>query len=163
MDKGVEASRKADQLQQRAAAVGTAGMSSDDPDAAEKLKAKLVKLEETVARMKSANVACGVRIMMPSWRWALAMRCGRRAMCWGSRSLPLHIGWWTTARPSILKRPSSKMRRAAKSAAHDRLQIRVRGKATPGHLYEKFDDVCRIAAQAIGYEGADFSSGTSTR
>jgi hypothetical protein len=44
----------------------------------------------------------------------------------------------------------------------DRLQIRVRGKATPGHLYEKFDDVCRIAAQAVGYEGVDFFSGTST-
>jgi hypothetical protein len=57
MDKGVEASRKADQLQQRAAAVGTAGVSSDDPDAVEKLKAKLAKLEATVARMKSANAA----------------------------------------------------------------------------------------------------------
>lgn len=45
----------------------------------------------------------------------------------------------------------------------DRLQIRVRGKATPGHLYEKFDEVSRIAAQAAGYEGADFFSGTSTR
>src|SRR5882757_8325901 len=33
MDKGVEGTRRADQLQQRAAAVGTAGVSSDDPDA----------------------------------------------------------------------------------------------------------------------------------
>ncbi|MGL4962836.1 MAG: hypothetical protein ACRC67_16510 [Inquilinus sp.] len=45
----------------------------------------------------------------------------------------------------------------------DRLQIRVHGKATPGHLFEKFDDVCRIAAQAVGYEGADFTNGTANR
>jgi hypothetical protein len=44
----------------------------------------------------------------------------------------------------------------------DRLQIRVRGKATPGHLYEKFDDVCRVAAQAVGYEGVDFEAGPAT-
>lgn len=45
----------------------------------------------------------------------------------------------------------------------DRLQIRVHGKATPGYLYDKLDDVCRIAAEAIGFEGADFSSATSSR
>lgn len=45
----------------------------------------------------------------------------------------------------------------------DRLQIRVRGKATPGHLFQNFGDVCRIAAQAIGYEGADFSAGPAVR
>ncbi len=45
----------------------------------------------------------------------------------------------------------------------DRLQIRVRGKATPGHLFQNFGDVCRIAAQAVGYEGADFSAGPAVR
>lgn len=45
----------------------------------------------------------------------------------------------------------------------DRLQIRVRGKATPGHLFQNFGDVCRIAALAIGYEGADFNAGPAVR
>lgn len=45
----------------------------------------------------------------------------------------------------------------------DRLQIRVHGKATPGYLFDKFDDVCRIAAEAIGYEGADFRSAKLNR
>lgn len=45
----------------------------------------------------------------------------------------------------------------------DRLQIRVRGKATPGHLFQNFGDVCRIAAQAVGYDGADFSTGPAVR
>jgi hypothetical protein len=57
MDKGVEATRKADRLQRRAAAVGSAGVSSDDPDAVDKLKTKLEKLEKAVAHMKSANAA----------------------------------------------------------------------------------------------------------
>ncbi|MDR6294294.1 hypothetical protein E9232_006848 [Inquilinus ginsengisoli] len=55
--KGVEATKQAETLQQRAAAVGTAGISSDDPEAVAKLKAKLAKLEEDVARMKRANAA----------------------------------------------------------------------------------------------------------
>jgi hypothetical protein len=55
--KGVEATKQAESLQQRAVAVGTAGISSDDPEAVAKLKSKLTKLEEDVARMKSANAA----------------------------------------------------------------------------------------------------------
>jgi hypothetical protein len=55
--KGVEATKHAESLQQRAAAVGTAGVSSDDPEAVAKLKTKLAKLEVDVARMKSANAA----------------------------------------------------------------------------------------------------------
>ncbi len=54
---GVEATKQAETLQQRAAAVGTAGVSSDDPEAIAKLISKLAKLEEDVARMKSANAA----------------------------------------------------------------------------------------------------------
>lgn len=57
MEKGVKAHKLAETLQQRAAAVGTAGISSDDPEAVAKLKAKLATLEEDVARMKRANAA----------------------------------------------------------------------------------------------------------
>jgi len=55
--KGVEATKQAETLQQRAAAVGTAGVSSDDPEAIAKLITKLAKLEEDVPRMKTANAA----------------------------------------------------------------------------------------------------------
>lgn len=57
MEKGVEAHKRAEALQRRASAVGTGGISSDDPEAIAKLKAKLVKLEADVALMKRANAA----------------------------------------------------------------------------------------------------------
>jgi len=57
MEKGVAASKHAGELQRRAASVGTGGVSSDDPEAVAKLKAKLARLEADVATMKSANAA----------------------------------------------------------------------------------------------------------
>jgi hypothetical protein len=55
MRKGIEARQKADELERRAASVGTGGISSDDPEAAVKLRAELAKLEALQERMKSAN------------------------------------------------------------------------------------------------------------
>jgi Domain of unknown function (DUF3560) len=55
MRKGIEARRKADELERRAASVGTGGISSDDPAAVVKLRAELAKLEALQERMKSAN------------------------------------------------------------------------------------------------------------
>jgi vacuolar-type H+-ATPase subunit I/STV1 len=49
--------QQADTLEQRAAGVGTAGISSDDPDAIEKLRIKLAHLEKAQATMKAANIA----------------------------------------------------------------------------------------------------------
>jgi hypothetical protein len=46
MRASAEASREAKELARRAAAVGTAGISSDDPDAVEKLRAELVEMRE---------------------------------------------------------------------------------------------------------------------
>lgn len=57
MEKGVAASKHADELQRRAAAVGTGGVSSDDPEAVAKLTAKMARLEADIATMKSANAA----------------------------------------------------------------------------------------------------------
>lgn len=57
MRKGVEASRQADELQRRANAVGSGGISSDDPDAVPKLKARLQELEALQERMKATNAA----------------------------------------------------------------------------------------------------------
>lgn len=46
---------RAEQIAQRAASVGKGGISSDDPDAIEKLRAELASLEASQARMKDAN------------------------------------------------------------------------------------------------------------
>jgi hypothetical protein len=46
---------KARHFEQKAAAVGSAGISSDDPDAIEKLREKLQGMEEAQEKMKAAN------------------------------------------------------------------------------------------------------------
>lgn len=48
---------KAKHYEQKAASVGTGGISSDDPDAIEKLRAELASMEESQERMKAANKA----------------------------------------------------------------------------------------------------------
>ena len=55
MSAGVEASKEAERLRHAAASVGTAGISSDDPDAIEKLRAQLVAAEERHAALKTAR------------------------------------------------------------------------------------------------------------
>ena len=56
MSKGFEAHKRAEELSRRADAIGTGGVSSDDPAAVAKLEAELAKLEAMHARMKTANV-----------------------------------------------------------------------------------------------------------
>ncbi len=53
--KGIETIRQAEEVERRAAAVGTGGISSDDPDAVAKLRAQLADLEARQARMTAAN------------------------------------------------------------------------------------------------------------
>ncbi|ARR51936.1 DUF3560 domain-containing protein [Photobacterium damselae] len=55
MGKSVKAAEKAKYLEQRAQAVGTAGIASDDPEAIQKLKNKLESLEKAQEMMKAAN------------------------------------------------------------------------------------------------------------
>jgi hypothetical protein len=50
-----EAQSQAEQLRQRAASVGTAGVSSDDPEAIDKLRAKVISLESLQSRMRAGN------------------------------------------------------------------------------------------------------------
>lgn len=57
MDKSVEAQRKAEYYDQKAASVGKGGISSDDPEAVVKLREKLAKLEEHQVYMKKVNRA----------------------------------------------------------------------------------------------------------
>jgi hypothetical protein len=55
MRKGLEASEKAEYYQQKAASVGTGGISSDDPEAITKLKNNLEGLEKQQKAMKEIN------------------------------------------------------------------------------------------------------------
>lgn len=55
--KAFEELDKAKHLEGRAAAVGTGGISSDDPDAIDKLREQLAGVEESQAKMKAANAA----------------------------------------------------------------------------------------------------------
>lgn len=57
LDKAHEERQKAEGLRRRAAAVGSGGISSDDPDAIAKLERKLQALEERRERMKAVNAA----------------------------------------------------------------------------------------------------------
>lgn len=52
-----EASKTADYYKDKAASVGTGGISSDDPEAVQKLTAKLEKLQKLQERMRLANKA----------------------------------------------------------------------------------------------------------
>lgn len=56
LGKAVEATHRAEDLAYKAASVGTGGISSDDPEAVEKLAAQLAALEEKHERMKRENV-----------------------------------------------------------------------------------------------------------
>ena len=55
--KGIEAKEKAEKLRDRAASVGKGGVSSDDPDAIQKLTEKLEKLEKQQELYKAINKA----------------------------------------------------------------------------------------------------------
>jgi len=62
MRKGVELSKAADEAASRAASVGSAGVSSDDPDAVAKLKEKLAGLEAAHKRMVDINAVLRRRL-----------------------------------------------------------------------------------------------------
>lgn len=55
MRKSVEESKRADELRSKAASVGTGGISSDDPDAINKLQVKLAQLQEAQRIMVEGN------------------------------------------------------------------------------------------------------------
>ena len=57
LSKGYELKNKAGDLRARAASVGTAGVSSDDPDAIEKLREQLAELEKKQRYYKAINKA----------------------------------------------------------------------------------------------------------
>lgn len=71
MRKAVAASEEARDLERRAAGVGKGGISSDDPDAVQKLRAELDELKVRRENMKAANAA-----------WRKGGEAGFRALGW---------------------------------------------------------------------------------
>src|SRR3546814_15322239 len=61
MGRAVAESKRADELRRKAASVGTAGISSEDPEAGEKIADKVVRLEAKQARSEERRVGeeCG--------------------------------------------------------------------------------------------------------
>ncbi|GBQ45095.1 DUF3560 domain-containing protein [Komagataeibacter europaeus] len=57
MTQAVDATKKAEYYEQKAASVGMGGVSSDDPDAVQKLKTQLEEAEAKAEKMKAANKA----------------------------------------------------------------------------------------------------------
>lgn len=57
MRRGISESQRAEELRRRAASVGTAGISSDDPDAIEKIRERVAALKARQDRMKAINSA----------------------------------------------------------------------------------------------------------
>jgi hypothetical protein len=57
MNRSIEADKKASYYEEKAENFGTHGISSDDPDAVEKLKVKLAKLETLQAMMREDNAS----------------------------------------------------------------------------------------------------------
>ena len=62
-EKALELSGRADYYEEKAASVGKGGISSDDPDATEKLSAKLERLKKAQEDMKAANRAIRLKDM----------------------------------------------------------------------------------------------------
>ena len=61
MDNSIKEMKKAEYYDCKAESVGMGGISSDDPDAIEKLQAKLDKLQKSQERMKAANKAIRIK------------------------------------------------------------------------------------------------------
>ncbi len=74
LGKGVEAHRRSEALASAAEAVGTGGISSDDPEAVTKLRAELAELEARREHMKAGNAAW--RKATPEARVAIAEQYG---------------------------------------------------------------------------------------
>ena len=55
MDTSISESKRADELRSRADAVGTGGISSDDPEAIQKIREQIEQAEKTQGQMKAAN------------------------------------------------------------------------------------------------------------
>lgn len=70
IDKSFEIAKKADYYEQKAESVGTGGISSDDPDAVDKLESKLLQLQENHQKMKDMNAEArknGTEKPCPTW------------------------------------------------------------------------------------------------
>ncbi len=129
MRKSVEANKRAAEFERRAAAVGTGGISSDDPEAVAKLKAEIVKREAEQAEMKRINREFKKtgdlnQIDMPeSWRLGIARTL---SVCpWEKRPFPAYALQNNNAQIRRLKQRVTELE--ARSAEPDRDDIEGSG------------------------------------
>ena len=128
--KGYELKEKAGNLRARAASVGTAGVSSDDPDAVDKLEEKLAELEKKQEFNKAINKALKVADRTGSDEALIKLGLGKALIAQlkkpdfsGRRGIPSYV----------LSNNSSNMRRirqrieALRKAADDQTSEQVHG------------------------------------
>jgi hypothetical protein len=82
-EKSFEAQKQAEELRIRAAAVGTGGISSDDPDAVTKLRDQLTTIQGSIARMKAVNSAHKRYLKTPATLDAAPISDADKARCRG--------------------------------------------------------------------------------
>ena len=135
--KGCEAHRDAEDLEHRATSVGTAGVSSDDPEAVTKLQDKLASLKAGQERMKVINAA---------WRKAGKPKASSREIdgeAWKA-AIEKHPGLEPLLREALqakrtdfMERPPYSYSLSNQSAEIRRLEQRIKGleeaEAAPDH------------------------------
>jgi len=93
MGKSVAASNKAGELESRAASIGTGGIASDDPEAIQKLKAKLTSLETSQETMKAVNNVIRSKHMSDADKIEYMVKTHRFSECAAKKVLePDHVG-----------------------------------------------------------------------
>lgn len=113
MRRSVEAYKRSEELARRAASVGTGGISSDDPEALEKLADKRTELEQERDNMKAANVAYRKRDDV-----ALVTATGKGLAWWDIELTRLH-SWDRKPYPAYsLTNIGARIRQAAKRTKH---------------------------------------------
>ena len=111
MRKSVQASKQAAELARRAATVGTGGISSDDPDALDKLADKRTDLERERDAMKSANAYYKAHKTLDGWNGPAELAAKGRVTL---RVTPYHGAPFP---PFSLTNIGARIRQAAKRAA----------------------------------------------
>lgn len=113
MRKAIEADSKAEHYERKAAGVGTGGISGDDPEAIQKLRAELKSLQDSQEVMKKANAIIRAKGKTPEQKTAELVGLGFPAANAESIQKPDSLGRIGFPRYSLTNN-SSNMRRVEK-------------------------------------------------
>lgn len=146
MRKAFEKSKEADELRRRAEAVGTAGISSDDPAAVQKLTAKLEDLERRQEWRKKVNAAwrkAGQPEPKTSAGWepvAAALEVSVTAM----NEIRLEMAMVRTYQPGAPPFPSYALTNASAEMRRLKQRIAELERAVGAAHIEKDHSICRV-------------------